>query len=124
MLIEGFYRVIDIESSDSEIKATIALNENHDVYKGHFEGQPVVPGVIQLQIIKEFLEQKLDSKLMLSNLVQVKYLSLIIPDANTNIQFVISIKESVETIVKVVAIISSGNLIHTKAKLEFSPSVK
>lgn len=120
MLIEGFYSVIEFEYSDSEIKAAIALDENHSVYKGHFADQPVVPGVIQIQIIKELLEQKLDAKLILNNLIQVKYLSLIIPDNSSKLQIVISIKNTEDATVKIVASISTSEKIHTKAKLEFA----
>ena len=36
--------IVELDNSDKEnIKAIIDLNKNHEVYKGHFPNNPVVP---------------------------------------------------------------------------------
>jgi len=57
MLLPDFYHIIHLEQSDKQLSAQIRLNPNHEVYRGHFPQQAVVPGVVQLQIVKELLEQ-------------------------------------------------------------------
>ena len=58
MLLENFYKIIHIkEREDGKQEIEIELNPGHVLYQGHFPGQPVVPGVCTLQIIKESAEQ-------------------------------------------------------------------
>ena len=53
MLLENFYKIIHIkEREDGKQAIEIELNPGHVLYQGHFPGQPVVPGVCTLQIIK------------------------------------------------------------------------
>ena len=80
MLIPGFYTIEEFEVSENQVHAQISLNPDHDVYKGHFPDQPVVPGVIQLQMIKEVLEKVINQKLLLSEMAFAKYLNTVIPD--------------------------------------------
>jgi 3-hydroxyacyl-[acyl-carrier-protein] dehydratase len=62
------------------VQAEIRLNPGHHVYRGHFPGQPVVPGVLQLQMVKEILETALQENLRLNEMGSVKYLKLIVPN--------------------------------------------
>lgn len=59
MLLENFYKIIHIkEREDGKQAIEIELNPGHVLYQGHFPGQPVVPGVCTLQIIKESAEHR------------------------------------------------------------------
>lgn len=58
MLLENFYKIIHRkEREDGKREIEIELNPGHALYQGHFPGQPVVPGVCTLQMIKESAEQ-------------------------------------------------------------------
>ena len=120
MLLQDFYKIIDITSDELEVNATIKLNPNHEVYKGHFPKQPVVPGVIQLQIIKEILENHLDKKLFMGNVSQVKYLIPITPEKNTELNISVSHKNDEEGNIKTNVLISFDETVFTKAKITFS----
>jgi 3-hydroxyacyl-[acyl-carrier-protein] dehydratase len=79
-LINDFYTVeTSNKTDDSTIKATIKLNANHDIFKGHFEQMPVMPGVCQTQLIKELLQQELGKNLILTNGSNIKFTGMIIP---------------------------------------------
>ena len=56
MLKDSLYRILNISGENNAIEAIIELDEHHDIFKGHFPGQPVLPGVCMLQITKEILE--------------------------------------------------------------------
>ncbi len=119
MLIENFYTTIDIIEDETNVHFRIDLNEDHEVYKGHFEEQPVVPGVIQLQILKEVLENYLSKDLFMGNVIQVKYLVPIIPQSSPQLDLHIQ-KILVEgTKVNTNATIGVGDQIFTKAKVGF-----
>lgn len=54
MLLENFYKIIHRkEREDGKQAIEIELNPGHVLYQGHFPGQPVVPGVCTLQMIKK-----------------------------------------------------------------------
>ena len=86
MLIKDFYNIISIEISDAQkYRITIAINKNHEVFKGHFPETPVIPGVCLLQILKEITQVITKQKLVLLKLVNVKFLTLMNPEVNNNL---------------------------------------
>lgn len=125
MLIKEFYKIINLDSVESEVKATIKLNPNHEVYKGHFPGQAVVPGVIQLQIVKEILENHLEKNLFMGNITQVKYLVPITPVEVPELHISISYKNDDERNLNPITfgsnvLISFDETIFTKARIIFT----
>ncbi len=120
MLLQDFYKITNLTSIEMGINATIKLNPNHEVYKGHFPGQAVVPGVIQLQIVKEILENHLDKELFMGSVSQVKYLIPITPEEINELNISISYKNNEEGNLKTSVLVSFGNAIFTKAKITFS----
>lgn len=80
MLLENFYKIIHIkEREDGKQAIEIELNPGHVLYQGHFPGQPVVPGVCTLQIIKESAEQIANQPLQYVQIASSKFLSAINP---------------------------------------------
>ncbi|MEO6849962.1 MAG: hypothetical protein ABI203_06370 [Mucilaginibacter sp.] len=72
--------IIDtITHDDGVIKASISINTNSAILKGHFTGQPVVPGACMLQTVKEVLESALNKPLLLKKAAQLKFISMIDP---------------------------------------------
>jgi 3-hydroxyacyl-[acyl-carrier-protein] dehydratase len=80
MLLKDFYTIVSLENTaDSKYKAVILVNEKHEVFKGHFPGNPIMPGVCMMQIIKELTEQITGSALFMQSLSNVKFMALINP---------------------------------------------
>ncbi len=100
MLIEGLYTVEDFKQEDQTVHATVKLNAAHDVFKGHFPGNPVMPGVCMIQIIKELTEQATGKTLFLSVASNIKFMAIINPEKNDVIQLTLTISEE-DTTVKV-----------------------
>jgi 3-hydroxyacyl-[acyl-carrier-protein] dehydratase len=119
MLIKDFYTINDLIFRGSGFDAAIQLNPNHEVYQGHFPEQPVVPGVIQLQIVKELLEEVMQTKLMMDNVIQVKYLIPITPNENPELIFSIMNKTVDENTIKSTITIGFNDLVFTKARISF-----
>ena len=119
MLFKDLYTVEKVDENDNSIFATIRFNANHEIFNGHFPKQPVVPGVIQIQVIKELLEANLNTKLFMNNIIQIKYISPIVPDNNTAISVVILKKNTDKESIRIDANIGIQKLITTKTKLEF-----
>ncbi len=116
MLIPDFYTVVNFHADKDQVNARIRLNPGHEVYQGHFPEQPVVPGVIQLQIIKEMLEKGLKKKLLFKKVISAKYYSMIIPGETPEPEISIQFKRTEEGELKITSQINSGEKVFTKVR--------
>lgn len=78
-LINDFFQLIEINGKPNGFSAFIELNAEHIVYSAHFPGQPITPGVIQMQIVHELLENHIGNKLKLISIPQCKFLKILNP---------------------------------------------
>ena len=85
MLIEGLYIVKELKNTDSEITANIKLNANHEIFEGHFPGNPIMPGVCMMQIIKELTEEVLGKELALQTSTNIKFMAKINPETDPDL---------------------------------------
>lgn len=93
MLIEGLYKVTATENTSEGILAKVNLNKDHAIFKGHFPGNPVMPGVCMIQIIKELTEEATGKNLFLSVSSNIKFMAIINPDKNPDLQLAIDISQ-------------------------------
>jgi 3-hydroxyacyl-[acyl-carrier-protein] dehydratase len=93
MLIEGLYTVVDFQFHEQELNATIMLNKDHEIFTGHFPGNPVMPGVCMLQIIKELTERAVSKNLFLSVSSNIKFMAIINPEKNPKLVLHISVQQ-------------------------------
>ena len=73
------YTISSFKSENDSIEATITFNKIHPIFSGHFPGNPIVPGVVQVQIIKDLMEKKFEQNLILSQAKNIKFLTSISP---------------------------------------------
>lgn len=84
------------QNSVSMVTSTVVINKSHKIFEGHFPGQPVVPGVCMIQIVKEILESHLNRELIFSAASNIKFLSVINPEVNNqlNVEILYRVFES------------------------------
>jgi 3-hydroxyacyl-[acyl-carrier-protein] dehydratase len=90
MLKNNFYIVDESQMSDNQVLVSICLNAGHFIFKAHFPGNPITPGVCIIQIIKEIIEDVSKRKLILSVARNIKFLHVINPLKYEKINFRIS----------------------------------
>lgn len=81
MFENSLYTIVNLGLEANKIKCQIQLNPLHEIFKGHFPENPILPGVCTLQIIKEVCEKALQKSLILKKGDNLKFTSLIVPDA-------------------------------------------
>ena len=86
MLMNDFYTCHEMQQGDNEITCRLVFNADHSIFKGHFPGQPVVPGVCMMEIVKELLQYKINKPLRLGKADNVKFLQLIVPGIEPGIK--------------------------------------
>jgi 3-hydroxyacyl-[acyl-carrier-protein] dehydratase len=121
MLLEDFYTIQEIDPSDKEnIKVSIKLNKNHEIYKGHFPGNPVVPGVCLTQLIKELVENMEAREVRLVYASNIKFMAVVNPEINNFLQIDLKIKHDDEqNIIKVDSVTYYKDKIFYKFKGNF-----
>ncbi|MBC7554387.1 MAG: hypothetical protein H7257_10455 [Taibaiella sp.] len=80
MLYNNLYTCINDLAAQNTYTCTLLVNANHDIFKGHFPAQPVVPGVCMMEIVKEMLAHNISRKIVLTSAPVVKFMMLIQPD--------------------------------------------
>ena len=126
LLSDNFYAIIgqDEKNEDNgvvdcpvwKVNFIIKLNPEHPVYLGHFPGNPVVPGVCQIQIIKELTSALLKTDLVIHKSDNIKFLSMIIPSALPLLHVNIDIKEKEPNSWNVNSVIVSQDKVFLKFK--------
>lgn len=102
MVLKDFYKVLSEEKTgDSKYTITILINEKHEVFKGHFPGNPIMPGVCMIQIIKELTESITQSSLIIQTLSNVKFMALINPEVHPELRIELDIITTEDDLVKV-----------------------
>jgi len=108
MLKNDLYTVISFEDNAGSVAAAIGLNTGHKIFDGHFPGQPVLPGVCMMQIVKELAEEATGKKLFLSNAAQCKFLSMVDPQKTPELMVAIDYQQPGENTVAINAVLKSG----------------
>ena len=102
MLLKDFYKVEKLENTDEgKYTVVVFLNKEHDIFKGHFPGNPVTPGVCMMQIIKELTQEILGSSLIMTSSSNVKFMALINPEVNPTLKLDLEISGDLTTEIKV-----------------------
>ncbi len=92
MLLKDFYTITQFEEESNIVTARISINPAHEIFKGHFPGNPIVPGVTMVQIVKELLGQKQGKTLFLQKAVNVKFMNILNPDTDPDVTVKITVK--------------------------------
>jgi len=119
MLLNDFFHITDQQIEGSEINALLIINAGHKIFEGHFPGQPVVPGVCMMQMIKEIIEEITLQKTNLIKAHDMKFLAVIDPVKNNAIQ--VNLKYSIEADNSIIvsASLFKDELVHFKFKGQF-----
>ncbi|MDR0892945.1 MAG: hydroxymyristoyl-ACP dehydratase [Mediterranea sp.] len=95
MLLKDFYTLLSTEAVDDHTSMfRLELNPSHALYQGHFPGHPVVPGVCQLQLLKECLEGLLSQPLQYARIASCKFLSALNPQATPQLSFTLDCRRT------------------------------
>ena len=114
MELASIYKVKFLEFSDREIRAGITFNKDHEVFEGHFPGNPIVPGVVQVQVLKDLLEKGLHKKVFLNRAKSIKFLNIINPFETGEVQFEIVFGQQPESNFTVKCIVKTETKVYMK----------
>lgn len=99
----------------------IRINKDWPIYKAHFPGHPITPGVCIVQMIQELLQVWLSREVNLIKAKNVKYLAIISPEEvlELSVSFT-SIEEQPDGSLKVHAQVTGNETVYTKLSASFT----
>lgn len=112
---DHFYSIMSMSHTENEFNFTIRIDANHAVFTGHFPGNPVTPGVVQMEIIKELLSEGLGRTVQLLSMSNCKYLAILNPNECGNIVVTIAPSEQEDGNMKAVVSIKNDEITFLKA---------
>lgn len=95
MILENFYTVISKEevAPEGSFVFDILINPAHEIFKGHFPGNPIMPGVCMMQITKDLVEEITNVKLFMKKCSNVKFMAIINPEKNKDLKLNIRVSK-------------------------------
>ena len=119
-LKDNLYTIISQQEADGHPAFRVRINPEWPIYKAHFPGHPITPGVCILQMVQELLQGFLHRELSLRKAKNVKYLAIISPEEMSDLTVTFSkMEERPDGGLKVQAQVASGDTLCTKLSATF-----
>jgi len=116
----SYYSLNINKSTAEDILASVSLNADHELFKGHFPTQPVLPGACMIQIQKHIIEEANQYKVTFIAASNIKFLSVVDPQIHKVIIFTIRIKRLADELIAVDASLTAEE----KVSMKFSGTYK
>lgn len=108
-------------SADGRLAFRVRLDAEHPVYGGHFPGNPVLPGVCSLQIVRECLELGTGRRHRFTAIRECKFLGMIVPQADGLLDIDIRLADDGPIAKKVTCVITNNEKTVLKLKATATP---
>ncbi len=120
VLQDNLYTILSQQQEDGHHVFHLRLHPEWPIYKSHFPGHPITPGVCIVQTVQELLQRLMHRHLTLVQAKNVKYLAIISPEETTELTVTFSlIEEQPDGSLKLQAQVASGETLCTKLSLTF-----
>lgn len=114
ILKDNFYQINSLSFAENNLEASIRIDPNHAIFDGHFPGNPVTPGVIQLEMVKELLGNHFNQTIQLKQLLNSKFLAVLNPQNSVEATFKMSVIEQEDHSLRVSGQLSSNEVVCLK----------
>lgn len=119
MLLNSFFYLAGGSPGAGGAVVPVRLNPEHAIFKAHFPSRPIMPGVCQVQMVTEVLSLRLGREVSLTDIVNVKYLSVVSPDEVTELEVRFLKMANENGTCKVSAVLSAGDRVFSKMSMVY-----
>lgn len=96
MFLNSFFEITHTKQEGDSITSRIRLNALHKIYEGHFPCNPVTPGVMLMQMVKEVLGNVMQKDFQLISMSRCKFLKVLNPIVTPEINIVMDVVQTDE----------------------------
>jgi 3-hydroxyacyl-[acyl-carrier-protein] dehydratase len=118
MLLDSFFTIDKITSQDEKTLVEVSINKEHSVFEGHFPGNPVVPGVFLIQIIREVIEELQHKKFKIEKADEIKFMNMVIPQNSSHLILEIQQRAKSENPFAYNILVTDGPTVFLKMKVD------
>lgn len=118
-LQNGFFLIEKDLSEEGEKGYVLRLEPQHAIYRAHFPGNPITPGVCIIQMVAELLERMMERLLALKRVVNVKFQHVLSPVEHPTCRVVFRSIEVQEGLWKVKAVVTEAGIQFAQLSLVF-----
>ena len=111
-LLNSLFRVVDRRQEGEQTVFDVELCAEHLIYRTHFPGHPITPGVCVMQMVCELAAEIVGYPVHMTGAKNVKFLAPIIPPATPRV----TVRMTVEP-TRIVAAVEGGEQVMAKLSL-------
>ena len=120
ILQDNLFTIVSQQQEEASAMFQVRLHPEWPIYKAHFPGHPITPGVCIVQMVQELLQNLMGRELSLRQAKNVKYVSIISPEEVTELTITFSkIEPQPDGSLKVQAQVATGETLCTKLSVTF-----
>ena len=116
-LTDSLYTVVSDCPIENGHEFDLKLNPEHFIYKAHFPGEPITPGVCIMQIAVELFQLALKTPVALTCVKNIKFLRIISPNDVTEVKCSLQKITREGTEAKVQVVVSAADEVYAKLSL-------
>lgn len=120
ILKDQFYTINALTTNENQVSAQVHIHPKHAIFSGHFPGNPVTPGVIQLEMIKEILSSGLGKPVKLQSISNCKFLAILNPNDHDALDVLITFTPTESGSLRINAQISTPEISFLKVSGEYA----
>lgn len=118
----GFCRTLTRTVDGGAFSATVELNPEHPIFRGHFPGRPITPGVCSLELTREVVGAVTGRSWLIRSCQSVKFSRLIEPGITPIVRVAGTLSYRDETSLSVSATVQTDEGIACKISGLFEPT--
>ena len=119
ILKDNFYTINELELVENKIHASIKIDSNHSIFEGHFPNNPITPGVVEMEIVKEIVSEGIQKTLKMSKMSNCKFLAILNPLNSSEVNVKIDVLEQENNRIRISAQILDQQTVYLKISAEY-----
>lgn len=119
ILKDNFYTINELEFVENKIQASIKIDSNHSIFEGHFPNNPITPGVVEMEIVKEIVSEGIQKTLKMSKMSNCKFLAILNPLNSSEVNVKIDVLEQENNRIRISAQILDQQTVYLKISAEY-----
>ncbi len=119
ILKDNFYTINELELVENKIHASIKIDSNHSIFEGHFPNNPITPGVVEMEIVKEIVFEGIQKTLKMSKMSNCKFLAILNPLTSSEVNVKIDVLEHENNRIRISAQILDQQTVYLKIGAEY-----
>ena len=121
-LKNDFFTIQKSEPTASGASFLVRLNPESVIYKAHFPGRPITPGVCIVEMAVELLEEQLQHSFSVQMIKNLKFLAVISPEEVQEIIYDLKISNDDNGLIKTQVVVSASDKVYAKLTLICNPT--